>query len=74
MEKTIYSQYRPFNIGNIWFSKLFDSYSATFGPISMKFGTLVWNVMAHMLTNFREVLSIHLGLIGYLVYFATPLL
>ena len=41
MEKSIYSQYRQFTIGNIWFSNLFNSYSATYGPINMKFGMLV---------------------------------
>jgi hypothetical protein len=54
--------------------KLFNSYSATYGPISIKFGMLVNDVMSHMLTNFCEVLSFHLGFIGFLMYFATPIL
>ena len=54
--------------------KLFNSYSATYGPISIKFGMLVNDVMSHMLTDFCEVLSFYLGFIGYLMYFATPIL
>ena len=54
--------------------KPFDCYSAIFGPISIKFCMLVNDVMSHMLTNFCEVLSFHLGFIGFLVHFATPLL
>ena len=53
--------------------KLFNSYSATYRPISIEFVMLVNDVMSHMLTNFCEVLSFHLGFIGFLVYFATPL-
>ena len=54
--------------------KPFNSYSANYCPISIKFGMLVNDVMSHMLTNFREVLSFHLGFIVFLVYFATPIL
>ena len=53
--------------------KLFNSYSATYRPICMKLGMLLHHVMTHMLINFGEVLSFHLGFIGFLVYFATPL-
>ena len=49
--------------------KLFSSYSATYRPISMKIGMLVNDVMSHMLTNFCEVLSFHLGFIGFLMFF-----
>ena len=54
--------------------KRFNSYSANYGPISIKFGMLVNDVMSHMLTNFCEVLSFHLGFIGFLMYFAKPIL
>ena len=40
--------------------KLFNSYSATYGPINMKFGMLVNDVISHMFTNFCEVLSFYL--------------
>ena len=43
--------------------KFSNSYSATYGPISIKFGMLVNDVMSHMLTNFCEVLSFYLGFI-----------
>ena len=65
MEKSIYSQYRQFTIGNMCFLKLFNSYSTIYSPISMKFCMLVNDVMAHKLTNFREVLSFCLGFIGF---------
>jgi len=51
----------------------FNSYSATYGLISIKFCMLLYNVMSNILTNFREVLSFPLGFIGFLVYFATPI-
>jgi hypothetical protein len=45
--------------------KLFKGYSATYRPISIKFCMLVNDVMTHRLTNFCEVLSFHLGFIGF---------
>ena len=45
--------------------KLFNSYSATYHPICMKLGMLLHHVMTHMLINFGEVLSFHLGFIGF---------
>jgi hypothetical protein len=53
--------------------KLFNSYSATYCPISMKLGMLVIDVISHMHTNFCEVLSFFVGFIGFSVYFATPI-
>ncbi len=52
---------------------IFNSYSATYGPISIKLCMLVNDVMSHMLTNFCEVLSFYLWFIGIWVYFDTPL-
>ena len=54
--------------------KLFNSYSATYRPISIEFFMLVNDVMSHMLTNFCDVLSFYLGFIGFLMYFDTPIL
>jgi len=64
MENTIYSQYWQFTIWKYMVLKLFNSYSATYGPISMKLCMLVNDVMTHMLINFWDVLSFPLGFIG----------
>jgi hypothetical protein len=45
--------------------KVFNSYSATYGPISIKLCMLVIDVMSHMLINFCEVLSFLVGFIGF---------
>jgi len=45
--------------------KLFNSYSASYGPISMKLCMLLPHVMTHMLINICEVLSFPLGCIGF---------
>jgi len=52
---------------------LFNSYSATYGPISMKLFMLLRHVMTHMLINFCEVLSFPLGFIGFSVHFVPPI-
>ncbi len=51
---------------------IFNSYSATYGLISMKLCMLVNDVMTHMLINFCEVLTFNLGFIGFWVHFVTP--
>jgi len=48
---------------------IFNSYSATYSPISMKLCMLVNNVKTHMLVNFCEVLSFPLGFVGFWVHF-----
>jgi len=45
--------------------KLFNSYSATYDPISIKFCMFVYYVMSHIPTNFCNVLSFHVGFIGF---------
>jgi len=44
---------------------LFDEYSATYDPISMKLGMLPRHDLTHMLINFCEVPTFPLAFIGF---------